>query len=102
MNFDVEFCIEGIYGDANYNGLMQTKGKLYLFEHQMIFGDENRWYKLNIEDINDIVSMSNKQKVSLKFEEFNVLLYCDNYSHLRALRDYIYINKFSTKLNNST
>lgn len=102
MNFDVEFSIEGIYGDASYDGLMQTRGKLYLFEFQIIFGDENRWYKLNIEDINDIISMSNKQKVLLKFDDFNVLLYCDNYSHLRALRDYIYINKFSTKLNNCT
>jgi hypothetical protein len=97
MNFDVEFSIEGMYGEENYDGLMQTKGKLFLFGSQIILGDENRWYKININDLNDIVSVTDKQQVSLKFEDFNVLLYCDNYSHLRALRDYIYINKFGQK-----
>ena len=101
MNFDVEFSIEGQYGGEEYDGLMETKGKFYLFESQIIFGDINRWYKLNIEDIDDIVSISNKQKVMLKFSEFNVLLYCDNYSHLRALRDYIYITKYSEKMDQS-
>jgi hypothetical protein len=100
MNFDVEFSIEGKYGEERYDGLMQTRGKLFLFESQIILGDEDRWYKINVEDITDIVSMLDKQKVSLKFEDFNVVLYCDNYSHLRALRDYIYINKFSQKITN--
>ena len=95
MNFDVEFCIEGTLGEEDFDGLMQTKGKLFLFDSQIILGDEDRWYKIDVDDIDDIVSMVEKQKVSLKFDDFNVVLYCDNYSHLRALRDYIYINKFS-------
>jgi len=98
MNFDVEFSIEGTYGEEDYDGLMQTKGKLFLFKTQIILGDEDKWYKINVEDIDDIVSVVDKQKVSLKFDDFNVILYCDNYSHLRALRDYIYINKFSAKI----
>ena len=99
IDFEVEFSIKGIYGDENYDGVMRTKGRIYVYNSQIIFGDENRWYKLNIEDINEIVAMSNKQKVLLKFDKFNIIIFCENYSHLRALRDYIYLDKYSSKTN---
>jgi hypothetical protein len=91
VHFDVEFHIDGFLEKDGPVRTPTKKGELYVSEGNIYIGKNDRWYRIGIEDIKDIMSVTAQRKIELVFDQFRVSLFTDNYSHLNALRDILYI-----------
>ena len=91
VHFDVEFHIDGYMEKDGPVRTPTKKGELYVSEGNIYIGKEERWYRIGIKDIKDIMSVTQQKKIELVFDQFRVSLFTDNYSHLNALRDILYI-----------
>lgn len=91
VHFDVEFHIDGYREEDGPIRTPTKKGELYVSEGNIYIGKDERWYKIGIADIKDILSVTQQKKIELVFEKFKISLFTDNYSHLNALRDILYI-----------
>lgn len=90
VHFDVKFNIEGLLADTTMK-TSTAKGELYVSEGSLYLGHNETWYKMTISDIKEILSVSETKKIELIFNCFSISLFTDDYSHLNALRDILYI-----------
>ena len=93
VHFDVEFNINGYFDSASPIRSSLRKGELYVSEGSIYLGKGDKWYKVNVGDIKNILSLAQQRKIELVFEQFSISLFTDNYSHLNALRDILCIVK---------
>jgi len=91
VHFDVEFHIDGYLEEDGPVRTPTKRGELYVSEGNIYIGKNDRWYRIGIGDIKDIMSVTAQKKIELVFDQFRVSLFTDNYSHLNALRDILYI-----------
>jgi hypothetical protein len=66
-------------------------GEIYIYQNQIYLYDGRHWYKANISDIKDIKSLANHKQILIKFWNFDLVLTCNEYPHLLALRDFLFL-----------
>ncbi len=91
VHFDVEFHIDGYMEKDGPVRTPTKRGELYVSEGNIYIGKNDKWYRIGIKDIQDILSVTQQKKIELVFPQFKVSLFTDNYSHLNALRDILNI-----------
>ena len=91
VHFDVEFHIDGYLEEDGPVRTPTKRGELYVSEGNIYIGKNEKWYRIGIKDIKDILSVTQQKKIELVFPQFKVSLFTDDYSHLNALRDILSI-----------
>lgn len=66
-------------------------GEIYIYQDHIFLFDNLRWYRAEIKDIKEIKSNSNQKLIMIHFFNFDLVLSCKEYSHLLALRDYLFL-----------
>lgn len=66
-------------------------GEIYIYSSNIFLFDGKRWYKADIKDIKDIKSKSNDRQILIQFKDFNLIVSCEEYAHLLALRDFLFL-----------
>jgi len=75
-------------------------GEIYIYLDQIYLHEGNRWYKANIKDIKDIKSLASHKQIRIHFLNFDLILFSKDYSHLLALRDFLYLSQINIMANN--
>lgn len=98
VHFGVAYNIDHYGDDGQVFSTPLKSGELYVHRGVIYLGIKNRWYTVDIKDIKELKSQNHKKKLELVFDTFKVCLYTDEYSHLNALRDILFIvqNKINT------
>jgi hypothetical protein len=91
VHFDVEFHIDGYLEKDGPVRTPTKRAELYVSEGNIYIGRDDKWYRIGIKEIRDIMSVNQQKKLELVFDKFRVSLFTDNYSHLNALRDILCI-----------
>jgi hypothetical protein len=65
------------------------KGEMYIYQKQIYLFNGLNWYKANIDDIKEIKSLTRQKRMLIHFLNYDLLLSCNEYSHLMALRDFL-------------
>ncbi len=68
-------------------------GDIYVYLNKIYLRDDKRWYKANIRDIKDIKTVIPQKQLLIYFSNFNVVLHCEEYSQLLALRDFLNLSQ---------
>ena len=68
-------------------------GEIYIYLNQIYLFDGNHWYRANIDDIKEIQAIAVQKQILIHFWNFDLILYCKDYSHLMALRDFLYLSQ---------
>ena len=66
-------------------------GEIYIYQKKIFLYDGLKWYKAEIQDIKGIKSISHNKKILIQFLDFDLILSCKEYSHLLALRDFLFL-----------
>jgi hypothetical protein len=77
------------------------RGEIYIYQNKIFLSDGVRWYKANIKDIKEIKSNSNQKQILIHFLDFDLVLSCEEYSHLLALRDYLFLAQKNYVIDNN-
>ncbi len=91
VHFGVAYNIDHFDTDGQVFSTPLKSGELYVHQGVIYLGLKDRWYTVDIKEIKNFVSKNEKKKLELEFDSFKVCLYTDNYSHLNALRDILFI-----------
>ena len=68
-------------------------GEIFIYQDLIFLFDGARWYKANIQEIKSIKSISQKKQILIQFTDFDLVISCKDYSHLLALRDFLYLTQ---------
>ncbi len=68
-------------------------GDIYIYLNQIYLHDKKRWYKADIEDIKNIQTILNRKQLLIRFWNYDILLFCKEYSYLLALRDFLNLSQ---------
>ncbi len=66
-------------------------GEIYIYQNQIFLYDGRHWYRADIMDIKGIKSLSHLKGILIQFWDFNLILSCNEYPHLLALRDFLFL-----------
>ena len=66
-------------------------GEIYIYLNQIYLNDGTRWYIADIHEIQEIRSISNQKQILIRFINFDLILSCEEYTHLLALRDFLFL-----------
>ena len=66
-------------------------GEIYIYLNQIYLNDGARWYIADIHEIQEIRSLSNQKQILIHFINFDLILSCEEYTHLLALRDFLFL-----------
>ena len=91
VHFGVAYNIDHFDDEGQVFSTPLKSGELYVHQGVIYLGLKDRWYKVDIRDIKEFKSLNKKKKLELVFDSFKVCLYTDQYSHLNALRDILFI-----------
>jgi hypothetical protein len=75
-------------------------GEIYIYQKEIFLYDGLKWYKAEIQDIKGIRSMAHDKKILIKFWDFDLMLSCKDYSHLLALRDFLFLAQKNFSIEN--
>lgn len=75
-------------------------GEIYIYLDRIYLYDTKRWYKASMGDILDIKPMISQKQLLIRFRNYDMVLSCDKYSHLLALRDFLNLSQNYFKENN--
>jgi hypothetical protein len=64
-------------------------GEMYIYQDNIYFYNGLNWYKANIYDIKEIKSLTHEKQILIHFINYDLLISCDDFSHLQALRDFL-------------
>lgn len=67
-------------------------GEIYISLGQIFLHDERRWYKAYIKDIKKIKTVVARKELIINFLNFDVVLTCNELSHLLMLRDFLLLS----------
>ena len=68
------------------------RGELYIYQNNIFLFDGLRWYRADINDIREIHSSAANKQILIQFWNYDLLLFSNDYSHLLALRDFIFLS----------
>jgi len=68
-------------------------GEIYIYKNQIYLFDGVQWYLANVNDIKEIKSNSTHKQIFIHFLNFDIVLFCNEYTHLVALRDFLYLSQ---------
>ena len=91
VHFGVAYNIDTFGEGGKVFSTPLKSGELYVHKGIIYLGKDERWYKVDIKDIKEFKSQNERKKLELIFESFKVCLYTDEYPHLNALRDILFI-----------
>jgi hypothetical protein len=66
-----------------------NQGEMYIYQDKIYFFNGKNWYKANIYDIKEIKSLTHEKQILIHFINYDLLISCEDFSHLLALRDFI-------------
>lgn len=89
--FDVVEPMVGKYPSGEQMPERMHHGEIYIYLNRMYLHDGKRWYKAKIEDIKDIETVIAQKKILIHFWNYDIVLFCSKYSHLLALRDFLFL-----------
>ena len=75
-------------------------GEIYIYSNYLFLYDGERWYKADIQDITSIKSISNEKQILIQFKDFDLIISCEEYTHLLALRDFLFLAQQNYQLDN--
>jgi len=75
-------------------------GEVFIYHDLIFLFDGARWYKANIQEIKSIKSISQKKQILIHFSNFALVISCKEYSHLLALRGFLYLAQRNEMANN--
>ncbi|WP_455393147.1 hypothetical protein [[Eubacterium] cellulosolvens] len=75
-------------------------GEIYIYLNDIFLFDGNKWYRANISDIKEIKSFSNKRRILIHFSNFDLIISCADYTHLLALRDFLFLAQQNSSIEN--
>lgn len=75
-------------------------GEIYIYSNFLFLYDRKRWYKADIQDIKSIKSKSNEKQILIQFNDFDLIISCEEYTHLLALRDFLFLAQQNYQLDN--
>ena len=75
-------------------------GEIYIYLDRIYLYDTKRWYKASMGDIQEIKPMISQKQLIIRFRNYDMVLSCDKYSHLLALRDFLNLSQNYFKENN--
>lgn len=62
-------------------------GDVYVYLNQIILHENNRWFKVNIQDILEIKTITNNNQILIRFGYFDLIIYCEDITPLLSIRD---------------
>ena len=68
-------------------------GEVYVYRNQILLHDDYRWYKANVNDIQDIKTIIPRKQIIIRFGYFGIVLSCKDISRLLAIRDYLNLSQ---------
>lgn len=68
-------------------------GEVYVYMNQILLHDEYRWYKANVNDIQDIKTILRRKQILIRFGYFGIVISCKEISRLLAIRDYLNLSQ---------
>jgi hypothetical protein len=68
------------------------RGEIYIYKNNIYIYDGVRWYKADIKEIKEIKSYATNKLILIQFPDFDLELYSDDFSHLLALRDFLFLS----------
>lgn len=68
------------------------RGEVYIYQDFLFLFDGINWYKARISNIKDITSSTPHKKIHIRFKDFYLVLFSNQFSHLLALRDFLYLS----------
>lgn len=75
-------------------------GEIYIYLNQIFLHHKRRWYKADIDDIINIQTNVSKKQILIRFSNFEIVLHCNDYTHLIALRDFLSLTRSMLPSNN--
>jgi hypothetical protein len=91
VHFGVAYNIDHFSDKGEVYSTPLKSGELYVHKGIIYIGSHDKWYTVDIKDIKEFISQNEKKKLELHFETFKVCLYTEEYPHLNALRDILFI-----------
>lgn len=68
-------------------------GEIYIYQDQIYLFDGKRWYRARVQDIKEIKSLTSQKQILIHFWDFDLVLFCREYTHLMALRDFLFLSQ---------
>ena len=100
VDFDVMEPMLGNHPATIISKDLMHHGEIFIYEDLMFLFDGSKWYKADIQNIISIKSVAQKKQILIQFKDFDLVISCKDYSHLLALRDFLYLAKKNEITNN--
>lgn len=68
-------------------------GDIYIYLNRIYLRYDKHWYKADIEDILDIKTILSSKQIHIHFWNYDMVLFCKEYSHLSVLRDFLNLSQ---------
>ncbi len=75
-------------------------GEIFISNDQILLHDKKHWYRANIQDIKDIKTLNNQKQIQINFNNYDMVLFCKEYSQLLAIRDFLNLLQGNFRSNN--
>jgi arginine/ornithine N-succinyltransferase beta subunit len=75
-------------------------GEIFIYQDLIFLFDGAKWFKANIQEIKSIKSDSQNKQILIQFSDFDLVISCKEYSHLLALRDFLYLAQQNEMVDN--
>ena len=69
------------------------QGEIYISLGQIYLHGNRRWYTAKIQDIQEIKTIVTRRQMIIRFWDFTLILSCKKFSHLMALRDFLFLTQ---------
>ena len=88
--FNIVFSISN-HLDEKPSDCLEEEGELYISGSEIYFGNNKRWFKVDTREIQDISAIHSDSTLSLTCDIFTVNFKSDDYTHLRVIRDALFL-----------
>jgi hypothetical protein len=68
-------------------------GDIYIYLNQICLYENGHWFRANIGDIKGIETLVPLRQIIIYFSDYELVITCNDYSQLAALRDYLYLSR---------
>ncbi len=66
---------------------------IYIYLNRICLFENGHWFRANIQDIKGIETIIPLRQVIIYFKDYELVITCNDYSQLAALRDYLYLSR---------
>jgi len=90
LRFKIMFSISN-YQDIDHGDIFEEEGELYINGSEIFFGNQKLWFRLDTKEILNVTTEFSDSSMQLECENFNVTFRSDDYTHLRVIRDALFL-----------